>query len=71
MYIADLDITAETDFSEIKQFAEQHGCTVELLTEFGPGAGHPVYRFASDNIHFITELTEQLDYPAEEVIEEV
>jgi hypothetical protein len=71
-YTAYLDITAETSFSAVKQFAEDHGCIAELIKEFGPGGGNPLYRFSSDNIHYITELTEQLGYtPAEDFIEEV
>ena len=60
MYTIDLDITAETSIALVNQFAEEHGCTAELLLEVGPGGGNPLYRFSSDNIHYITELAQQI-----------
>lgn len=60
MYNIELDITAETSTEMVQQFAEEHGCTVELIAEIGPGGGNPLYKFSSENIHYITELSEQL-----------
>ena len=40
-----LDISHECTLEEVKEFADQFNCTFELVVEFGPGGGNPVYEF--------------------------
>lgn len=58
MHTLTLNITAATEFALVKEFAESHGCTVELISDLG--GSEITYKFSSDNIHFITELAEQI-----------
>ena len=60
MFTIELDITYETPIEMVQQFATDHGCTVELLQEFGPAGGNPLYKFSSDKFDYLQELTEQI-----------
>lgn len=60
MYTIELDISHETPIEMVQQFAIDHGCTAELLQEYGPAGGNPLYRFSSDNFDYLQELTGQV-----------
>lgn len=71
MFTIELDITHETPIEMVQQFATDHGCTAELLQEFGPAGGNPLYKFSSDNFDHLQELAEQVfgvDFFDEETI---
>lgn len=59
-YTIELDISHETPSEMVQQFATDHGCTAELLMEYGPAGGNPLYKFSSDNFDYLQELTEQV-----------
>lgn len=62
-YTIDLDISHETPHEMVVQFAIDHGCSAELLQEFGPAGGNPLYRFSSDNQQYLWELADQVYGP--------
>jgi hypothetical protein len=60
MYIAELDISAEASQESVHQFATEHGCTAELIAEYGPAGGNPLYQFSSDSKDCLEELVSQV-----------
>ena len=59
-YTVELDISHEAAHEEVLQFAQEHGCRVLSRIENGPAGGNPLYTFASENIDYLQELTEQI-----------
>lgn len=59
-YFVQLDISHESPFDLVAQFATDHGCTAILIEEFGPAGGNPLYQFSSDNFNYLQELIEQV-----------
>lgn len=59
-YQVELDITAESAYDEVKQFATEHGCSATLLMENGPAGGNPLYLFKSESFDMLQELYEQV-----------
>jgi hypothetical protein len=60
MYIAELDISAEASQKSVRQFAKEHGCTAELIAEYGPAGGNPLYQFSSNSKDSLEELVSQV-----------
>tara|TARA_Y100000385_G_scaffold54467_1_gene51917 strand:- start:887 stop:1096 length:210 start_codon:yes stop_codon:yes gene_type:complete len=58
IYSLTADITHTSSKSEIKQFAEEHGCTL-LKFKALENSNHLV-TFSSNNLDYIQELTDQL-----------
>jgi hypothetical protein len=59
-YTVELDISHEVTHEEVLEFAQDHGCRVLSRIENGPAGGNPLYTFASENINYLQELTEQV-----------
>jgi hypothetical protein len=59
-YAIELDITHESTFEEVQQFATEHGCEVKLLEENGPAGGNPLYKFTAESFDMLQELGEQI-----------
>lgn len=58
MYTIELDISHEVSSNEVQEFAKDHGCVAELLEEYGPAGGNPLYKFSSDIFDNLKSLTE-------------
>ena len=56
-YTLTTDIIHTSSKSEIKQFAEEHGC---ILLKFKALESNHLVTFSSDNLDYIQELTDQL-----------
>ena len=59
-YNVQLDVSHETTFELVNEFATGHGCEATLVQLNGPGGGNPVYQFSSDNFNYLQELVEQV-----------
>ena len=59
-YNVQLDISHESPFELVNQFAIDHGCTATLILEYGPAGGNPLYQFSSDKFNYLQELIEQV-----------
>ena len=67
MYTIQLDISHETTFELVNEFATGHGCTATLLIKNGPAGGNPLYQFSSDRFSYLEELIGQyLGYAPDE-----
>jgi|TARA_X000001316_G_C896197_1_gene16090 hypothetical protein len=40
-----LDVSSEASLADVQYYAREYNCTAELVTEFGPAGGNPVYEF--------------------------
>jgi hypothetical protein len=60
MYTAELDIASTASAAMIQEFAVSHNCTAELLEEFGPAGGNPLYNFSSESYDCLEELVCQV-----------
>ena len=58
MYTIELDISHEVPSNEVHEFATEHGCMAELLQEYGPAGGNPLYKFSSEKFNKLKELAE-------------
>ena len=71
-YQIELDVSHEAEHSEVLQFATEHNCTADLIMEFGPAGGNPLYLFKSDSFDCLHELASGLlQYDATDVIEQI
>tara|TARA_B110000503_G_scaffold138581_1_gene225057 strand:+ start:97 stop:333 length:237 start_codon:yes stop_codon:yes gene_type:complete len=59
-YNVQLDVSHETTFELVNEFATGHGCTATLILENGPAGGNPLYQFSSDKFSYLEELIGQL-----------
>lgn len=59
-FAVELDITHEASEADVSQFAEEHGCTYELIEANGPAGGNPLYCFMSKSYDCLLELTTQI-----------
>ena len=59
-YYVELDISHEASFEDVMQFAQEHMCEAELIEEFGPAGGNPLYKFKSSSYDCILELAMQI-----------
>jgi len=52
-----LDVSHEASQEEVIEFASEFECTANMIIEFGPGGGNPVYEFTGteDNINRLME----------------
>ena len=52
-----LDISCEACPEEVIEWAAEFNCTENMIIEFGPGGGNPVYEFTGteDNINRLME----------------
>ena len=69
MYTITTDLPYTATKSEIKEFAETHGCTISNFTINGPAGGNHLVTFQSNNLDHIQELTDQLSLPLEKITE--
>jgi hypothetical protein len=69
MYMIELDISHEATEADVSQFAESHDCTYELIEEFGPAGGNPVYCFMSKSYDCLLELATQILQDHEHAVE--
>jgi len=72
MFFIELDISHEATEADVSQFAESHDCAYELIEEFGPAGGNPVYCFMSKSYDCLLELATEVlqdDQHAAELIE--
>lgn len=69
MYTITTDLPYTATKSEIKEFAETHGCTISNFTINGPAGGNHLVTFQSNNLDHIQELTDQLLLPLEKIME--
>ena len=60
MFNIQLDISAETTFPQVQQFANDHGCAATLLQANGPAGGNPLYLFQSEKFDYLDELASQV-----------
>jgi hypothetical protein len=67
-YILKSDIAHTSTQSEIKQFANEHGCTLSNFQPNGPGGGNHICTFISNNLDYIQELCDQLQLPHSKII---
>ena len=59
-YAMELDISHEASHDEVLQFAKENNCEAELINEFGPAGGNPLYKFTSDTFDSLQELAEEM-----------
>ena len=59
-YNVQLDVSHETTFELVNEFATGHGCTATLILENGPAGGNPLYQFSSNKFSYLEELIGQL-----------
>lgn len=59
MYSVELNLPLESSFTEVSQFASDHGCNV-TITDICTDDLDVSYNFTSDNFEYIRELTEQV-----------
>ena len=52
-----LDISCEASPEEVIEWAAEFNCIANMIVEFGPGGGNPVYEFTGteDNINRLME----------------
>lgn len=71
MFSIELDITHEMTEADVSQFAEEYNCTYELIEEFGPAGGNPLYAFMSKSydslINLATEVFQDSTLAAESI----
>lgn len=60
MFLIELDISHEATEADVSQFAESHDCTYELIEEFGPAGGNPLYCFMSKRYDCLLELATEI-----------
>jgi len=65
IYSLTADITHTSSKSEIKQFAEEHGCT---LLKFKALEYNHLVTFSSNNLDYIQELTDQLQLSHSKIV---
>ena len=56
----ELDISHEATEADVSQFAESHNCSYELIEEFGPAGGNPLYQFTSNSYDALLELATEV-----------
>ena len=62
-YTLQSDIVYTATYTEIKEFATGHGCTLSKLQKNGPAGGNHLCDFTSNNLNHIQELADQLRLP--------
>ena len=67
-YVLISDIAYTSTKSQIKQFANDHGCVLSLFQSNGPAGGNHICTFTSNNLDYIQELCDQLQLPHTKII---
>lgn len=67
-YVLTSDIAYTSTKSQIKQFANDHGCVLSLFQPNGPAGGNHVCTFTSNNRNHIQELCDQLQLPYSKIL---
>lgn len=60
MFLIELDISHEMTEADVSQFAEEYNCTYELIQEFGPAGGNPLYAFMSKSYESLINLASEV-----------
>lgn len=70
MYTAELDISHEMPEVEVKAFAIEYSCEAELVEEFGPAGGNPVYKFSCEEYQPLSKLVAEVLWGNEDLVKE-
>lgn len=71
MYMIELDISHEMSAEEVVAYAAEFDCTAQLIEEFGPAGGNPLYMFTSYDYAKLVECATDVLYDEELAIERI